>query len=60
MSIEQSSAQIAYLNHFLDDPAAWTQAESLFKRFLTASPGVELFKFYLKYVRLVIRADARP
>ena len=56
-ALREREAQIAYLNHFLDDPSSWTQAESLFKRFLTASPGVELFKFYLKYVRSVARAQ---
>ncbi|KAH7916661.1 hypothetical protein BJ138DRAFT_1074533 [Hygrophoropsis aurantiaca] len=47
-----SSAQIAYLNHFLS-PGLFQYAEELFKRFLKASPLVDLWKFYLTYVRRV-------
>ncbi|KIK92794.1 hypothetical protein PAXRUDRAFT_829635 [Paxillus rubicundulus Ve08.2h10] len=47
-----SSAQIAYLNHFLS-PGLFQYAEELFKRFLRTSPLVDLWKFYLTYVRRV-------
>ncbi|KAH9950118.1 Suf-domain-containing protein [Amylocystis lapponica] len=46
-----SSAQIAYINHFLEDPASFGIAESLFLRFLRKSPWVDLWKFYLIYIR---------
>ncbi|TFY78801.1 hypothetical protein EWM64_g5207 [Hericium alpestre] len=45
-----SSAQIAYLNHFLN-PGSFQFAESLFKRFLLKSPSVDLLRFYVTYVR---------
>ncbi|KAI0922183.1 hypothetical protein AcW1_004043 [Taiwanofungus camphoratus] len=48
-----SSAQIAYLNHFLEDPSSFGFAEALFKRFLRTSSSVDLWKFYLTYVRRV-------
>ncbi|KZT01729.1 Suf-domain-containing protein [Laetiporus sulphureus 93-53] len=48
-----SSAQIAYLNHFLDNPETFGFAESLFKRFLRTSSSVDLWKVYLTYVRRV-------
>ncbi|KZT13241.1 Suf-domain-containing protein [Laetiporus sulphureus 93-53] len=48
-----SSVQIAYLNHFLDNPETFGFAESLFKRFLRTSSSVDLWKFYLTYVRRV-------
>ncbi|KAG6336073.1 hypothetical protein ID866_3020 [Astraeus odoratus] len=48
----KSSAQIAYLNHFLS-PGLFQYAEELFKRFLRTSPSVDLWKFYLTYVRRV-------
>ncbi|KAH7921985.1 Suf-domain-containing protein [Leucogyrophana mollusca] len=47
-----SSAQIAYLNHFLR-PGLFQYAEDLFKKYLKASPLVDLWKFYLSYVRRV-------
>ncbi|KZV84585.1 hypothetical protein EXIGLDRAFT_624012 [Exidia glandulosa HHB12029] len=43
-----SSAQIAYLQHFLN-PGLFQVAESLFSRFLRPSPSVDLWKFYLVY-----------
>jgi hypothetical protein len=46
----QSAAQIAYLNHYLR-PTQFPLAETLFKRFLKTSPCVDLWKFYLTYVR---------
>ena len=47
----QWSAQIAYLNHFLV-PGHFKFAEDhLFTRFLRTSPAVELWKFYLTYIR---------
>jgi hypothetical protein len=48
----QPTAQIAYLNHFLN-PGSFHLAEALFKRFLRTSPWPELWKFYLVYVRRV-------
>ncbi|OSX60713.1 hypothetical protein POSPLADRAFT_1183237 [Postia placenta MAD-698-R-SB12] len=45
-----SSAQIAYISHFLEDPETFTFAETLFKRYLRASSAVDLWKFYLTYV----------
>lgn len=51
-----SSAQIAYLQHFLN-PGLFQVAESLFSRFLRPSPSVDLWKFYLVYVRQVANID---
>ncbi|PCH41737.1 hypothetical protein WOLCODRAFT_69750 [Wolfiporia cocos MD-104 SS10] len=48
-----SSVQIAYLNHFLENPESFGFAEGLFKRFLRSSSSVDLWKFYLTYVRRV-------
>ncbi|KAG6837133.1 hypothetical protein H0H93_014038 [Arthromyces matolae] len=48
-----SSAQIRYIGHFLQDPSTFSEAEDLFKKFLVKSPEVELWKFYLVYVRRV-------
>ncbi|CAE7226282.1 unnamed protein product [Rhizoctonia solani] len=45
-----TSAQIAYMNHFLT-PALFSKAELLFSRFLRNSISPELWKFYLSYVR---------
>ncbi|ETW84749.1 hypothetical protein HETIRDRAFT_473483 [Heterobasidion irregulare TC 32-1] len=45
-----ASAQIAYLNHCLN-PGSFKFAESLFVRFLRTSPSVDLWRFYLTYVR---------
>ncbi|KAI0092880.1 Suf-domain-containing protein [Irpex rosettiformis] len=47
------SAQIAYINHILDSSreTKYQEAEGLFKRFLRTSSFVELWKFYLAYVR---------
>ena len=51
----QPSIQIAYLQHFLDDPSQFGYAEALFKKFLLrTTPSVELLKFYLTYIRCVI------
>ncbi|KAF9460965.1 hypothetical protein BDZ94DRAFT_1238063 [Collybia nuda] len=52
-----SSAQIAYITHFLNDSSTFTEAEDLFKKFLRTSPCVDLWKFYLIYVR---RVNAGP
>ncbi|TFK35087.1 hypothetical protein BDQ12DRAFT_706778 [Crucibulum laeve] len=46
-----SSAQIAYISHFLNDQETFGEAEELFKKFLRTSPSVDLWKFYLTYVR---------
>jgi hypothetical protein len=46
----QPTAQIAYLSHFLT-PTYFPKAEALFARFLRASPSVDLWKYYLIYVR---------
>ncbi|KAG8934999.1 mRNA 3'-end-processing protein rna14 [Tulasnella sp. 418] len=48
-----ASAQIAYLTHFQSSPPLFPRAEALFSRFLRPSPSVELWKFYLTYVRRV-------
>ncbi|KLO08580.1 Suf-domain-containing protein [Schizopora paradoxa] len=47
------SAQINYLSHFLTNSSSFAYAESLFARFLRTSPSVELWKFYINYVRRV-------
>ncbi|THU98597.1 Suf-domain-containing protein [Dendrothele bispora CBS 962.96] len=47
------SAQIAYINHFLNKPNTFKLAEDLFKRFLRGSSSVELMRFYLTYVRRI-------
>ncbi|KAI0689097.1 hypothetical protein BC835DRAFT_1549432 [Cytidiella melzeri] len=48
-----SSAQTAYINHLLESSreTRYHEAEGLFKRFLRTSSFVELWKFYLAYVR---------
>ncbi|EDR13145.1 uncharacterized protein LACBIDRAFT_245406 [Laccaria bicolor S238N-H82] len=46
-----SSAQIAYISHFLNDQETFGAAEELFKKFLRTSPCADLWKFYLVYVR---------
>ncbi|EJD00731.1 Suf-domain-containing protein [Fomitiporia mediterranea MF3/22] len=46
-----SSAQISYLNHFLVNQATFPFAEALFARFLRTSVSVDLWKFYIIYVR---------
>ncbi|KIY44838.1 TPR-like protein [Fistulina hepatica ATCC 64428] len=48
-----SFAQIAYINHFLNDQTHFGDAEDLFKKFLRMSPSVDLWKFFLTYVRRV-------
>ncbi|KAH9928857.1 uncharacterized protein B0H18DRAFT_999082 [Fomitopsis serialis] len=48
-----SSAQIAYLNHYTDNPETFGSAVALFKRYLTKSSSVDLWKFYLTFVRRV-------
>ncbi|KAG6841341.1 hypothetical protein C0991_012166 [Blastosporella zonata] len=48
-----SSAQIRYIGHFLQDQSTFPEAEELFKKFLVKSPQVDLWKFYLTYVRRV-------
>ncbi|RDX43084.1 hypothetical protein OH76DRAFT_1245226 [Lentinus brumalis] len=50
------SVQIAYLQHFLDDPTQYNYAETLFKKFLLrTTPSVELLKFYLTYIRRITK-----
>ncbi|TFK28593.1 mRNA 3'-end-processing protein RNA14 [Coprinopsis marcescibilis] len=46
-----SSAQIAYINHYLSKEENYGEAEQLFIKFLRTSPSVDLWKFYLSYVR---------
>jgi len=53
------SAQIAYLTHFLT-PTNFPKAEALFSRFLRPSPSVELWTFYLIYVRRVNPNPTEP
>ncbi|KAJ7476939.1 Suf-domain-containing protein [Mycena galericulata] len=50
-----AAAQMAYINHFLnkDQPHLFATAEQLLNKFLRTSPSVELWKFYLDYVREV-------
>ncbi|KIJ33188.1 hypothetical protein M422DRAFT_183517 [Sphaerobolus stellatus SS14] len=45
-----AEAQIAYLEHYMH-PGLFPTAEALFNRFLRPSPSVQLWKFYLSYVR---------
>ncbi|KAJ8697549.1 mRNA 3'-end-processing protein rna14 [Pleurotus ostreatus] len=45
-----SSAQLSYLQHFSTDPQ---YSQTLFTRFLWSSPSVDLWTFYLTYVRRV-------
>ncbi|KAF8520032.1 hypothetical protein BU17DRAFT_89425 [Hysterangium stoloniferum] len=52
----KAEAQIAYLEHYLH-PGLFPNAEALFNRFLRPSPSVQLWKFYLTYVR---RMNADP
>ncbi|KAH9963267.1 hypothetical protein BC827DRAFT_1194505 [Russula dissimulans] len=47
------SAQIAYLNHFLVPGHFKFAEDNLFTRFLRTSPAVELWKFYLTYIRRI-------
>ncbi|KAH7918139.1 Suf-domain-containing protein [Leucogyrophana mollusca] len=47
-----SSAQIAYLNHFLR-PGLFQFAEDLLAKYLKTSPFVDLWKVYLSHVRRV-------
>ncbi|CAE6450936.1 unnamed protein product [Rhizoctonia solani] len=54
-----TSAQIAYLNHFLT-PALFSKAELLFSRFLRNSISPELWKFYLAYVRRTNSSTTDP
>ncbi|CAL1708882.1 unnamed protein product [Somion occarium] len=48
-----SSAQIAYINFILESshPDKFQHAVTLFNRFLKSSPFVDLWKFYLSYVK---------
>ncbi|PBK72172.1 Suf-domain-containing protein [Armillaria solidipes] len=48
-----SAAQISYISHYLDNPKTFGEAEALFTTFLKHSPSVDLFRFYLTYVRRV-------
>ncbi|KAJ3507883.1 hypothetical protein NLJ89_g6057 [Agrocybe chaxingu] len=52
-------AQIQYINHFLSDESTFDKAEELFKKFLKPSPCVELWSFYLTYVRRLNSAASR-
>ncbi|KAJ6473229.1 hypothetical protein C8R45DRAFT_835566 [Mycena sanguinolenta] len=52
-----ASAQTAYLKHFLDR-STYNDAEELLNKFLRTSPAVELWKFYLDYVRRVNNGPA--
>ncbi len=48
---KQSAVQISYIRHYLNDPKTVGEAEILFKTFLNRSPSVDLFRFYLTYIR---------
>lgn len=47
------SAQIAYINHVLEssDSKRFSQAATLFNKYLKTSPFLDLWKFYLNYVK---------
>ena len=51
LTVSQSSAQIAYLNHYTAKPEEFGSAVALFKRYLTKSSSVDLWKYYLTFVR---------
>lgn len=51
LTLVQSSAQIAYLNHYTAKPEEFGSAVALFKRYLTKSSSVDLWKYYLTFVR---------
>ena len=53
LTCAQASAQIQYINHFLNTETTFDKAQDLFKKFLRTSPCVELWTFYLTYVRYV-------
>lgn len=46
----KAQAQIAYIGHYAD-AGLFTDAQKLFRGALLASPAVELWRFYLTYVR---------
>ncbi|KAJ7468353.1 hypothetical protein B0H11DRAFT_1921220 [Mycena galericulata] len=46
-----ATAQIAYVGHFLHDPATFGEAERLLRAFLPTSPSVTLWTMYLIHVR---------
>lgn len=54
----QPAAQIAYIDHFLNDPRTFNKAEELFRNYLRNSPSVELCRFYLTYVRSVLSSSS--
>jgi cleavage stimulation factor subunit 3 len=47
----QAAAQISYIEHYLNQPPPSAEAEELFKRWVKSAPSVELFRFYLTYIR---------
>jgi hypothetical protein len=53
LTCAQASAQIQYINHCLNTETTFDKAQDLFKKFLRTSPCVELWTFYLNYVRYV-------
>jgi cleavage stimulation factor subunit 3 len=48
-----AAAQTAYIAHFLDNHATFGEAEELLNKFLRTSPSVDLWRYYLDYVRRV-------
>ncbi|KAF8972103.1 hypothetical protein BDZ97DRAFT_1783153 [Flammula alnicola] len=48
-----ATAQIQYISHFVNDPSTFERATDLFKKFLIRSPCVELWIYYLNYVRRI-------
>ncbi|KAJ7020973.1 hypothetical protein C8F04DRAFT_973367 [Mycena alexandri] len=48
-----ASAQTAYLQHFVKSSATRSDAKELLNRFLPVSPSMELWDFYLSYVRRI-------
>ncbi|KAF9530907.1 hypothetical protein CPB83DRAFT_919848 [Crepidotus variabilis] len=54
-----AKAQIQYLSHFTSNEETFQKAETLFMKFLKGSPCVELWSFYLTYVRRLNSAPAQ-
>jgi cleavage stimulation factor subunit 3 len=47
----QAQAQIQYISHFTTNESMFETVEVLFNKFLKSSPCVELWSFYLSFVR---------
>ncbi|KAF9567671.1 Suf-domain-containing protein [Agrocybe pediades] len=53
-----ATAQIQYISHFVGDQSS-EKAEDLFKKYLMKSPWVELWNFYLTYIRRLNTAPSQ-